>query len=734
MNAPYGGYYERLHLRLIEGGMPAREARAEVAEAYLDGKPEKVKGHKTSRSLRDHTFWTSAFLQGFDARDWEGEAMGLALTRYLAQDKISAPGLLEAVAQQAPKVLVDAVRHSGIVLRSSSPHQHELQQVALQNPDIAELCRVLQVFEQAHALRRDKLALCQSHFDRMPVVELLAWVSLYAFERLVPHDLFGHAMLEAEGTPITAASDAINELLLWKLRTGDVAHLRLDEGAIAEQVGPLFRDWLFSPGPLSESLTQLHTQLHALMDAQIEMLDFMRYSIDAFCWDDSIRFERRADRLEIVEIDATARATWKRNTRKLWQLQGYWMDRAVNAFARSDMAHQRIGRPENEDDNRLAWIKALANQMRLSEVYGVGERVSIEGGHSINLFQALLSQELTSIFFLHDYVGVFVAQAQTEGDWRGALRHLALQGLLEGMQNRLPFTWSDREQKVRRIIGWTVTRDQPRGSAAAAQAILDFWCYDMVALSERLSRGEPGLHPRLFERSVLRFGGAYVQLPWVVAFQSNGHAAINNLRRLGARRAETREETQRIEANLAAALRARGFQVLLNWQPPEEFREAGEVDVVAARDGHLFVFEIKSTFVRESVQEAWLHLSTTLRKAGRQLVRKQAAVLSVLNGDTVFQSALGLLGAPDFGQVHSWIVDTSLEGDHCFFSDCLKLSLEELLIALRDDRHHLFEGQVWTQSQIAENPPAVTLYPAGFSAEHFVDAVRSQAVWGEQSV
>lgn len=734
MNASDGGYYERLHLRLIAGGKPAREALAEVAEAYLDGKPESVNGHKTSRSQRDRIFWTSACLERTDAQHWEGEAMGLALTRYLSQDKISAHGLLEKVAQQAPKVLMDAVRHSGMVVRPTSPRHQELQQVALQNPDVAELCRVLQIFEQAHALRRNELARCQSRFDRMPVVELLAWVSLYAFERLVPHDLCGPAALEAEGNPVTSAWDAINELLLWKLRTGDSAHLRLDEEGIAEQVLPLFRDWLFLPGPLPESLALRYAQFQALMEAQIEMLEFMSRSIDAFCWDDSIRFVRRADRLEIVEVDAQARTAWQRNTRKLWQLHAYWMDRAVSAFAQSHMAHQRIGRPENEDDNRVAWIKALAVKMRLSEVYGVGDQVSIEGGRCINLFQALMSQELTSIFFLHDYVGVFAAQAQIEGHWRLALRHLALQGLLEGMQNRLPFTWSDREKKVQRILGWTVTPEQPQGSATEAQNILDFWCYDMVVLGERLSRGEPGLHPRLFERSVLRFGGAYVQLPWVAAFQSNGHAAINNLRRLGARRAETREETQRIEVNLAAALRTRGFKVLVNWHPPAEFRQAGEVDVVAARDGHLFVFELKSTFVRESVQEAWLHLSTTLRKAGRQLVRKQAAVLSVLNDDTVLQIALGLRGPPDSGQVHSWIIDTSLEGDHCFFSGCLKLTLEEVLIALRDDLHHLCEAQVWMQSQIAEHPPAVTLYPTGFNAEHFVDAIQSQAVWGEQSV
>jgi hypothetical protein len=81
-----------------------------------------------------------------------------------------------------------------------------------------------------------------------------------------------------------------------------------------------------------------------------------------------------------------------------------------------------------------------------------------------------------------------------------------------------------------------------------ASAILDFWTYDMVATAERLQRNEPGLQPHLFERPVLKFGATLVQLPWVVGMQNNSTAAINNLRRLGARRGQARDEARRIES------------------------------------------------------------------------------------------------------------------------------------------------------------------------------------------
>jgi hypothetical protein len=102
-----------------------------------------------------------------------------------------------------------------------------------------------------------------------------------------------------------------------------------------------------------------------------------------------------------------------------------------------------------------------------------------------------------------------------------------------------------------------------------------------------------GLHPELFERPILKMGRLLFQLPWVVAIQNNAAAAINNLRRLGARRPEARDETQRIEERLAKLFEHRGFSVALNYllQRISE-DDPGEVDLICARDGHVLVLEI----------------------------------------------------------------------------------------------------------------------------------------------
>jgi len=312
-----------------------------------------------------------------------------------------------------------------------------------------------------------------------------------------------------------------------------------------------------------------------------------------------------------------------------------------------------------------------------------------------------------------------------------------MDGLREGLQNRLPLTWSGRDSKVTNITGWTVTASEPKGNPRMASAILDFWTYDMVAIAERLQRHEPGLQPHLFERPVLKFGATLVQLPWIVGMQNNSSAAINNLRRLGARRGQARDEARRIEAGLAQLLETRGFKTLLNWKPLRDVDDPGEVDLIATLGQHLFVVEVKTTFLRRSQREAWLHATSTLRKAGHQLRRKAEAVSLAISSDPVLRALLNLTEDRVPTLHHNWIADTSIECDHQRFAGFLKVSVEELLIALRDDRHllndpeGLLAGNYRADQSLEADTSrsAWTLYPDGFSAERFVDVIETGAVW-----
>lgn len=667
----------------------------------------------------------------------------MAIVRYFSQELVSHPALLARIAASCPDVVVFAVRRSRLALRAASARRLELDVLGVASPELAELRHVLDIFDEAHRVRIAEVLRCQGPLAALTPFELLVLISLHAFEHLLPPSIAAASRVEASRAGEQAVWSAMNDILWWKLSTSTAESIRLDEHdieqALAAHLVPILSG--------AERLAPARAALADLVAAQGELNAFMSRSVDAFCFDDGIRFVRRGAVLEIEEIDAGSRAAWARDGRKLERLHEYRFYRAAEAFAASPMATAQIGRRENHEANRLAWIRALRTRMQLTDVYGVDETVTTDAGEPVDLFQVLLASELNSAFFQRDFLEVYMGHLRACGDWALALRRLAEGGISEGLQNRLPLTWSRRGDKIRNLVGWTVTQQEPAGSTLAAARMLDFWSSDWQALAERARGGIAGPpRPELFERPYLKFGPMLVQLPWLVGVQNNSTAALNNLRRLGQGRGEYRAETARIETGLGAALASRGFAVVLNWHPPHGAHEsAGEVDVVCARDGVVLVLEVKSTFLRQSPREVWSHASSTLRKAGRQLRRKVTAVHAALVGNAEWGEAatsegeslarlLGLRTEAWNGvepEIHGWIVDTSVECDHQRFSGFLKVSLEEVLIALRDDalllhdpEHHVSPLIVSASQQVLES-----LYLRGFSVQNFLAAVISKTVW-----
>lgn len=735
-------HYERLYEGLIESGELPKSAVVVVVLAYLDGNPSNRGKRKITQAERDVAFWSSEFVNDVSAELWRSDILTLALTRYLRQERVANVELLGRIALLASDVVSRAVRHSGLVLLPHSPRRAELDQIAGSTPEIAELCRVLDIFEQAHTERIAAVDKWKAALKELSPVDLLIYASLYAFERLVPRRFDTPTMAEGADFWMQEAWDAINDLLIWKLKTSK-ASVNLKEAdlgpSLSKHLSPLLFPSPSGPPPRHDLLVAFG----ALIDAQVELNSFISQSADAFSFDDGIQFVRHEDHLEIEVVDPAASATWRRNGRKLARLHGYWLYRAMDKFVSSDMAMQQIGRPENHEANRLSYIRAIRTQLRLTEVYGVDETLITNSGARANLFQALLSLELMSAFFQCDFLERFVQNLRESGHWVSALGRLAFEGMVDGNQIRFPLTWSDREAKVANIVGWTVDANSPKGSPIAAAAVLDFWTSDWVALSERLRKGEPGLLPELFERPILKFGNLLIQLPWLVGLQNNSTAAINNLRRLGARRGEAGGETRRIEERLGKLFESQGFRVALNWHPPaESYPNAGEVDLICARDGIVLVMEVKSTFLRRSQRDAWLHATTTLRKAGQQVSNKVSAVRRALAEEPELASSLGIDNLIAPLNMHGWIVDTSIEHDHQRFGGFLKVSLEEVLIALRDDRHLLNDpyGMISERhpesgaEKMNEARQQLTLYPEGFSAARFIEVIENESVWDEKVI
>lgn len=141
------------------------------------------------------------------------------------------------------------------------------------------------------------------------------------------------------------------------------------------------------------------------------------------------------------------------------------------------------------------------------------------------------------------------------------------------------------------------------------------------------------------------------------------------------------------------------------------------------------MLEVKSTFLRSSKKDAWFHKTRTLRKAVQQIGRKVNAVEQALLTDEHFKSSLDFNNYDMKPVVHGLIVDTAIEHYHEFFSSYLKISLEEIIIALRDDSQLLFDRDTFVEGQEMQGDANFTLYPDGFTAKNFLSVFENNQVW-----
>ena len=97
----------------------------------------------------------------------------------------------------------------------------------------------------------------------------------------------------------------------------------------------------------------------------------------------------------------------------------------------------------------------------------------------------------------------------------------------------------------------------------------------------------------------------------------------------------------------------------------------------------------------------------------------------LLETDDTFRELLGIKKSDKFNLV-GWIADTSLEYDHERFNGYLKVSVEELYIALRDEAGMLVE----LVELIDEDNRVGSLYLDGFRATSFVEVIEHSKIWG----
>lgn len=547
-------YFQQKYESLLQQGVTGDRASEILIHAYLDNKPA---NSKLSPSDKHSLFWYSDWVNDLPTECYQTELFVLALAKYFSQDTVCNSELMVRVARISPEVIVRSVRYAGIVLHGNALKWQEVEAINRElSGQFDELLELGRIFQEAY---NDRLRLVKNQWlplKNLGTLEILCYSSLFAFHQLMEGDL----VVDGEHVDQQSLWQTMGNIIQRPLQTAKLISFRPTEADIGKVLKKHLSPILF-PGRsgYTQKAFERYFDFCELFFAQLELDRFLSQSVDAYCYDDSIQFKAVNGIAELKIIDPQEKTNWQDGNNKLLTLYGYWFNRGFQAFEASEMSRQVIGSVENHESNALAVIKSLGATMELEEIYGIGDTITTDNNFQVNTYQALLASHLMTAFFKQAYIDPYQNSLSHGLGWTEALQQLALDGLIEGMQSRLPFTWSTDEDKARNIRGWTVTDKHPKGSISAAKAILDFWTADLSTLAQKLKEA-PGLQlPELHERPFLKMGRYSFQVPWVMAFQNNTTAAINNLRRIGSHRNATRSETGRIEQNLAKAFEDRGF-------------------------------------------------------------------------------------------------------------------------------------------------------------------------------
>ncbi|KGK40924.1 hypothetical protein LH51_18315 [Nitrincola sp. A-D6] len=552
----------------------------------------------------------------------------------------------------------------------------------------------------------------ESELKSLSLIELLSYMSVLASD-----DIF-----EDESTSRSQHRWYVyDRIITRKLAVCTSKDFYLTESILGKSLKKHLSPMLFPTKSGSRGLCERKlSALAVLVTATSERLDY-ESSIDWFRFDPNCAYQMVPGESVIYNVTDTGQKKWEQTEKKSNLLWLYWMNRATLAFMDSDLLFQRIGSAENHELNQYAYIKAIRSKIQLQTIYGLAEEVTVEDGNKVPLLQLMLASELISIFFQTDFIEALKeARTQTSSTVE-ALSLIAFEGLMSG-ENRFPMTWSTPLEKAKKIKGWTVCNQYPNGDLDFARSILKFWTYDLKSFSSA-NESHQGVTPRITERPFYRIGDFNFQFPWVNGQQNNLTAAVNNLRRLGARRSEVQAETRQVEQQLAIALQDKGFNVVVGYQPQKAEDDPGEVDLICHLDGVVLILEVKSGYIRSSEREVWLHKANTIRKAAWQLARKQEAIKTAIKEDPTLAKELQLDPASEDFDIHCWIVDTSIELDGQIIDDFLVVSREVMEVVLRDEKHLLRVVEDIDQA------PKESMYSNGFTAAKFVELIESENIW-----
>ena len=640
-------------------------------------------------------FWQSNFIKLLTVDEVRSENYILALSqyiRYTITDKNICINYLKLDIQS----FILAVRYSGIILNSEHDSWGILKEIS-QEFDSEELCGFIQTVTHLQLQYKHRLAVYEDIQNKLNIGQITAmsFSSLYAYEYLVPNKDFFQLPYQFDPEEKNSAE------VVWRAFDEIIKKKKKNTKKLTEKSLALALKFKMIPFLLGEGMTselQLQYDLFKkLVAIKVELINYKRNVLESFSFDSTVKYILKNESLSYLN---------QRNVKDNWLekhslLLNYWLIVGSQRLFDSDYIYRILPTGDNLEANAIALSKAFGVKEQLKQIYGI-EYLKVDNVH-LDLFDVMMTLSLSQAHYLKDHIHKFEQFLSDSNFNLEALSKLMMHGFIIG-ENRMPMTFALENDKSKKMSSW-ITEGSNNQKLKQMKKILKFWSFDLYDENDQST---------YMQKPFYRIDDFIFQFPWLTAFQNLNTAMINYVRKLHKNRLELKSETDQIELNLAEKLDRIGFQVFCQYVPSEG--NAGEIDLIAMYDNHVIVAEVKSTYIRSSIQEIYEYKKFVLNKASYQLDNKVEYIKRHFLSRH-FEDINDVI-------IHSWIIDTTLEFDHEYFGNHLKVSLDEVIITSNCESEFM---QKLVDEQFDIEKDEVKIDPI-----QFLESIEKNTFWSKQ--
>lgn len=684
-------YYEEKFDSLFTEFDPKKALEKIVGDLLYKSSQPKYFDYKNKFDM----FWQSNFIKLLTVDEVRSENYILALSQYIRYT-ITDKNICINYLKLNIKSFILAIRYSGIILNSEHDSWGILKEIS-QEFDSEELCGFIQTVTHLQLQYKHRLAVYEDIQNKLNIGQITAmsFSSLYAYEYLVPNKDFFQLPYQFDPEEKNSAE------VVWRafdeiIKTSRKNTKKLTEKSLALALKFKMIPFLLGEGMTSELKPQ-YDLFKKLVAIKVELINYKRNVLESFSFDSTVKYIFKNESLSYLN---------QRNVKDNWLekhslLLNYWLIVGSQRLFDSDYIYRVLPTGDNLEANAIALSKAFGVKEQLKQIYGI-EYLKVDNVH-LDLFDVMMTLSLSQVHYLKDHIHKFEQFLSDSNFNLEALSKLMIHGFIIG-ENRMPMTFALENDKSKKMSSW-ITEGSNNQKLKQMKKILKFWSFDLYDENDQST---------YMQKPFYRIDDFIFQFPWLTAFQNLNTAVINYVRKLHKNRLGLKSETDQIELNLAEKLDKIGFQVFCQYVPSEG--NAGEIDLIAMYDNHVIVAEVKSTYIRSSIQEIYEYKNFVLNKASYQLDNKVEYIKRHFLSKH-FEDINDVI-------IHSWIIDTTLEFDHEYFGDHLKVSLDEVIITSNCESEFM---QKLVDEQFDIKKDEVKIDPI-----QFLESIEKNTFWSKQ--